>query len=153
VLIALCTLLSISWFCCGLIRILPITTQETLWSMLAPYATDTKPPGPDNSCVTLDSQLQSMLRCPEVYGISLLPLTTEYDMHTGRDGIFDVWTRCAMQIIRGISIGLALMMYGQEEGSDGLTESMIHDQDPILRWDPVIWRPYLVIGQSCYDSS
>ena len=39
----------------------------------------------------------------------------------------------AMQIIRGISLGLALMMYGQEEGSDGLTESMIHDQDPILR--------------------
>lgn len=42
-----------------------------------------------------------------------------------------------MQIIRGISIGLALMMYGQEEGSNGLTEGMIHDQDPILRWDLV----------------
>lgn len=38
-----------------------------------------------------------------------------------------------MQIIRGIALGLALMMYGQEEGSDGVTESMIHDQDPILR--------------------
>ncbi len=39
-----------------------------------------------------------------------------------------------MQIIRGILLGLALMMYGQEEGSDGLTESMIRDQDPILRY-------------------
>ncbi len=39
-----------------------------------------------------------------------------------------------VQIIRGILLGLALMMYGQEEGSDGLTESMIRDQDPILRY-------------------
>ena len=40
-----------------------------------------------------------------------------------------------VQIIRGILLGLALMMYGQEEGSDGLTESMIRDQDPILRYE------------------
>ena len=40
-----------------------------------------------------------------------------------------------VQIIRGILLGLALMMYGQEEGSDGLTESMIRDQDPILRFE------------------
>ena len=71
--------------------------------------------------------------------MSLLPLILENDGHTCCGGLADVWTCCAMQIIRGISIGLALMMYGQEEGSDGLTEGMIHDQDPILRWDPVSW--------------
>ncbi len=37
------------------------------------------------------------------------------------------------QIIRGVALGLALVMYGQEEGADTLIEDMTRDQDPILR--------------------
>ena len=37
------------------------------------------------------------------------------------------------QIIRGIAIGLALIMYGREEGAETLIEQMTRDQDPILR--------------------
>ena len=38
-----------------------------------------------------------------------------------------------LQIIRGIAIGLALIMYGREEGAETLIEQMTRDQDPILR--------------------
>ena len=38
------------------------------------------------------------------------------------------------KIILGISMGLALMMYGQEEGAETLIEQMTMDQDPILRY-------------------
>ena len=38
-----------------------------------------------------------------------------------------------MQIIRGVALGLALIMYGREEGADTLIEQMTLDQDPILR--------------------
>lgn len=38
------------------------------------------------------------------------------------------------KIIRGISIGLALIMYGQEEGADTLIEQMTRDLDPIIRY-------------------
>ena len=38
-----------------------------------------------------------------------------------------------VQIIRGIAIGLALIMYGREEGAETLIEQMTRDQDPILR--------------------
>lgn len=38
-----------------------------------------------------------------------------------------------MQIIRGVAIGLSLIMYGQEENADTLIEEMTRDQDPILR--------------------
>lgn len=38
------------------------------------------------------------------------------------------------KIIRGLAMGLALMMYGREEGAEPLIESMSRDQDPILRY-------------------
>lgn len=38
-----------------------------------------------------------------------------------------------MQIIRGIAMGLALIMYGREEEAETLIEQMSRDQDPILR--------------------
>ena len=39
-----------------------------------------------------------------------------------------------LQIIRGIAMGLALIMYGREEEAETLIEQMSRDQDPILRW-------------------
>ena len=33
--------------------------------------------------------------------------------------------------MRGVALGLALIMYGQEEGADTLIEQMTRDQDPI----------------------
>ncbi|KAK9829302.1 hypothetical protein WJX72_005032 [[Myrmecia] bisecta] len=38
------------------------------------------------------------------------------------------------KIIRGLAIGLALIMYGREEGAETLIEQMTRDQDPILRY-------------------
>jgi len=38
------------------------------------------------------------------------------------------------KIIRGISMGLALMQYGQEENADALIEEMRSDRDPVLRY-------------------
>ncbi|CAD7700777.1 unnamed protein product, partial [Ostreobium quekettii] len=38
------------------------------------------------------------------------------------------------KIIRGIALGLALIMYGREEGAETLIEQMTRDQDPILRY-------------------
>lgn len=41
-----------------------------------------------------------------------------------------------LQIIRGVALGLALIMYGREEGADTLIEQMTRDQDQILRHAP-----------------
>jgi len=38
------------------------------------------------------------------------------------------------KIIRGISLGLALMQYGQEENADAFIEDMRSDRDPVLRY-------------------
>ncbi|KAF8670285.1 hypothetical protein HU200_050824 [Digitaria exilis] len=38
------------------------------------------------------------------------------------------------KIIRGLSLGIALTVYGREEESDTLIEQMTRDQDPILRY-------------------
>ncbi|KAF5841250.1 armadillo-type protein [Dunaliella salina] len=38
------------------------------------------------------------------------------------------------KIIRGIVLGLALVMYGREEGAETLVEQMSRDQDPIIRY-------------------
>lgn len=38
-----------------------------------------------------------------------------------------------LQLIRGSALGLALIMYGCEEGADVQIEDMTRDQDPILR--------------------
>jgi 26S proteasome regulatory subunit N2 len=44
-----------------------------------------------------------------------------------------VLRRGRAQIIRGVALGLALIMYGREEGAETLIEQMTRDQDPILR--------------------
>ena len=38
------------------------------------------------------------------------------------------------KIIRGVALGMALIMYGREEGADTLIEQMTRDKDPILRY-------------------
>jgi 26S proteasome regulatory subunit N2 len=38
------------------------------------------------------------------------------------------------KIVRGCSLGMALTLYGREEGGDTLIESMIHDGDKIMRY-------------------
>lgn len=38
------------------------------------------------------------------------------------------------KIVRGLGLGLALLMFGREEGADGLIEQMSLDQDAILRY-------------------
>lgn len=38
------------------------------------------------------------------------------------------------KIIRGVAMGLALIMYGREEGAETLIEQMTRDQDPIIRY-------------------
>ncbi|VEL20225.1 unnamed protein product [Protopolystoma xenopodis] len=38
------------------------------------------------------------------------------------------------KIIRGIAIGIALVMYGRQEEADQLIDSLTKDNDPILRW-------------------
>ncbi|XP_030533925.1 26S proteasome non-ATPase regulatory subunit 1 homolog A [Rhodamnia argentea] len=38
------------------------------------------------------------------------------------------------KIIRGLALGIALMVYGREEEADTLIEQMTRDQDPILRY-------------------
>uniref|UniRef100_A0A7S3VN96 26S proteasome non-ATPase regulatory subunit 1 homolog n=1 Tax=Dunaliella tertiolecta TaxID=3047 RepID=A0A7S3VN96_DUNTE len=38
------------------------------------------------------------------------------------------------KIIRGVVLGLALVMYGREEGAETLVEQMSRDQDPIIRY-------------------
>jgi len=38
------------------------------------------------------------------------------------------------KIIRGLAIGIALVMYGQEDGADTLIEQLLLDKDPILRY-------------------
>ncbi|KAJ3111018.1 proteasome regulatory particle base subunit [Phlyctochytrium bullatum] len=41
------------------------------------------------------------------------------------------------KIIRGIAIGIALIMYGKEEGADSLIEQLCTDKDPILRYSGI----------------
>ena len=52
----------------------------------------------------------------------------------------------SMQLIRGSALGLALMMYGCEEGADVQIEDMTRDQDPILR---CVSPPSHLMMQSC----
>ena len=37
-------------------------------------------------------------------------------------------------IFRGLALGIALTVYGREEGADTLIEQMTRDQDPIIRY-------------------
>lgn len=40
----------------------------------------------------------------------------------------------SQQIIRGLALGVAFIMYGREEEADTLIEQLTREQDPILRW-------------------
>jgi len=37
-------------------------------------------------------------------------------------------------VFRGLALGIALTVYGREEGADTLIEQMTRDQDPIIRY-------------------
>ncbi|KAJ3101281.1 proteasome regulatory particle base subunit [Phlyctochytrium planicorne] len=41
------------------------------------------------------------------------------------------------KIIRGIAVGVALIMYGKEENADALIEELLQDKDPILRYSGI----------------
>jgi 26S proteasome regulatory subunit N2 len=64
--------------------------------------------------------------------LSIAKLLDSFSLKVGHA---DVRLECCVtaQIIRGVALGLALMMYGQEEGAETLIEDMTRDQDPILR--------------------
>lgn len=54
------------------------------------------------------------------------------------------------KIIRGLAVGLSLIMYGREEGATGLVEQMSRDTDPILRYGAmyVLGMAYLGTGNN-----
>ncbi|KAK9461244.1 armadillo-type protein [Lipomyces oligophaga] len=41
------------------------------------------------------------------------------------------------KIVRGLAVGMALLMYGREEAADELIDTLLDDQDPILRYGGV----------------
>ncbi|CAG7563281.1 unnamed protein product [Fusarium equiseti] len=42
------------------------------------------------------------------------------------------------KILRGLSIGMALIMFGRQEGADGLIECLLNDPDPTLRYGGIM---------------
>lgn len=42
------------------------------------------------------------------------------------------------KIVRGVSIGMALIMYGRQEGADVLIEGLLRDPDPTLRYGGIL---------------
>jgi 26S proteasome regulatory subunit N2 len=42
------------------------------------------------------------------------------------------------KIVRGVAIGMALIMYGRQEGADGLIEGLLNDPDPTLRYGGIL---------------
>ncbi|BGP13392.1 proteasome regulatory particle base subunit [Rhodosporidiobolus nylandii] len=58
---------------------------------------------------------------------------------TGSDKALDEMLQYAHEtqhekIIRGLALGMAFLMYGREEGADGLVETLLGDADAILRY-------------------
>uniref|UniRef100_A0A7S1PI52 26S proteasome regulatory subunit RPN2 n=1 Tax=Percolomonas cosmopolitus TaxID=63605 RepID=A0A7S1PI52_9EUKA len=58
---------------------------------------------------------------------------------SGNDSAFDEMHAYAHEtphekVIRGLSLGMALIMYGREEGADVSIEKMLNDKDPIIRY-------------------
>ena len=56
-------------------------------------------------------------------GLSPLVLLLQYAQETQHE-----------KILRGLAVGIALVMYGRLEEADALIESLCRDKDPILRW-------------------
>lgn len=50
------------------------------------------------------------------------------------------------KIKRGISLGMALIAYGQEDASDGLVEQMLTDQDYLIRYGGVYTVALAFVG-------
>ncbi|CAK7212343.1 proteasome regulatory particle base subunit [Sporothrix curviconia] len=42
------------------------------------------------------------------------------------------------KIIRGCALGMALIMYGRQEGADGMIEALLNDPDPTLRYGGIL---------------
>lgn len=42
------------------------------------------------------------------------------------------------KIVRGLAVGMALIMYGRQEGADELIEGLLSDADPILRYGGIM---------------
>ncbi|CAM1508568.1 Fc.00g054160.m01.CDS01 [Cosmosporella sp. VM-42] len=42
------------------------------------------------------------------------------------------------KIVRGLAIGMALIMFGRQEGADGLIEALLNDPDPTLRYGGIM---------------
>ena len=42
------------------------------------------------------------------------------------------------KIVRGVAIGMALIMYGRQEGADALIEGLLNDPDPTLRYGGIM---------------
>ena len=52
------------------------------------------------------------------------------------------------KIIRGLAVGIAMIMYGREEGADALIEQLLVDKDPILRYGGVFMVALAYTGTS-----
>jgi 26S proteasome regulatory subunit N2 len=52
------------------------------------------------------------------------------------------------KIIRGIAMGVALMVYGREEAADTLIEQLLRDKDPILRYGGMYAIALAYVGSS-----
>lgn len=63
--------------------------------------------------------------CRAVTAIEPLLLTPLVEELLNSDTVFH---------LTGVALGLALMMYGREEGAETLIEQMTRDQDPIIRY-------------------
>ena len=55
------------------------------------------------------------------------------------------------KIIRGLALALGMAMYGREEEADGLVTTLLHDDDPILRYGAMhtIALAYACSGSKC----
>ncbi|KAF7548916.1 hypothetical protein G7046_g8502 [Stylonectria norvegica] len=42
------------------------------------------------------------------------------------------------KIVRGLALGMALIMFGREEGADGLIDGLLNDPDPALRYGGIL---------------
>ncbi|EFX02127.1 26S proteasome regulatory subunit [Grosmannia clavigera kw1407] len=52
------------------------------------------------------------------------------------------------KIIRGCALGMALIMYGQQEGADGMIEALLNDPDPALRYGGILTVALAYCGTS-----
>jgi 26S proteasome regulatory subunit N2 len=56
------------------------------------------------------------------------------------------------KIIRGVSLGVALIMYGQENEADTVIEQMVRDKDPIIRYGGMYTIALAYVGSGSNDA-